>query len=294
MRQTADSESSTHSAFPVTFRGQGVEEVKEKGKKADKTDKKGKEKGKKQCVCGGMHLYRDCYYLNESHRPSGWIPWAETLQTVEEKLAKVKILRSQIERAKLSVAPVASFSASQTPEPSTPAYLVTITMADYDFPAADVEAYPLRDSFILDFGATIHVCNSRQRLLNLQECYPSEFIYTGSEKISMAGVGAVDINVTCGHVLRTIRLENVAYIPSFDTNVVSLHRFRAKGDHWNTAASQLVFNGSPFCDVITCHGQWVLELNPVPTQTKEQHVSAFPMPSTGLPNDAEATTELWR
>jgi hypothetical protein len=71
----------------------------------------------------------------------------------------------------------------------------------------------------------------------------------------MAGVGAVDINVQCGHVSHTIRMENVAYIPSFNTNVVSLRRFTAKGVHWNTAASQLVFNGSPFCDVLTQHGQ---------------------------------------
>ncbi len=33
VKQTADGESSTHGTFPVTFRGQGVEEVKEKGKK---------------------------------------------------------------------------------------------------------------------------------------------------------------------------------------------------------------------------------------------------------------------
>jgi hypothetical protein len=44
----------------------------------------------------------------------------------------------------------------------------------------------------------------------------------------MAGVGAVDINVQCGHVLRTIRLENVAYVPSFNTNIVSLRHFTAK------------------------------------------------------------------
>jgi hypothetical protein len=71
MRQTADSKSFTHGTFPVIFRGQGVEDVKEKGKKADKTDKKGKEKGKKQCVCSSMHLYCNCYYLNKSRRPSG-------------------------------------------------------------------------------------------------------------------------------------------------------------------------------------------------------------------------------
>ncbi len=37
----------------------------------------------------------------------------------------------------------------------------------------------------------------------------------------------------------------------------------------------------------------MLEFNPVPIQTKEQPVSAFPTRSTGPRHDAEATTELW-
>ncbi len=293
MRQTADGETPTHGTFAVTFHGQGVDEVKEQGKKEEKSEKKGKEKGKKQCVSGGMHLYRDCFYLNESCRPSGWIPRAATLRAIEEKLVRNEKLRSQIERAKQSVAPATSQQASQTPMPSAPASYVTISTADTGFSAADGKVYPLRNSFILDSGATIHVCNSRQRLLNLQECEPIEYIYAGSEKIPMAGVGAVDISVRCGQVSRTIRLENVAFIPSFHTNVVSLQRFTARAVHWNTAAGQLFYNGSPFCDVMTQHGQWALEFNPVPPQLKEQHVHAFPTRSTGLRHDAEATTDLW-
>jgi hypothetical protein len=117
--------------------------------------------------------------------------------------------------------------------------------------ADDGEVYPLRDSFILDSGATIHVCNSRQHPLNLRECELNEYIYAGSEKILMAGVGAVDISISCGKISRPICLENVAFIPSFDTNVASLQRFMAQGFHWNTAAGQLIYDSSPFCDVVT-------------------------------------------
>jgi hypothetical protein len=228
MRQTTEMETdmAAHGTFPVTFRGQGVEQV----KKADRTENKGKDKAKKQCVCGGMHLYRDCFYLNESRRPARWIPRPDTLRAIEEKLAKDEKLRSQNERARLSVTPAVSYPASQTLQPSAPASFVTTT-AETGFSTADGVVYPLRDSFILDSGATIHVCNSRECVLNLRECQPNEFIYAGSDKILMAGVGAVDNNVQCGHVSLTIRLENVAYIPSFHTNVVSLRRFTAKGVH---------------------------------------------------------------
>jgi hypothetical protein len=109
----------------------------------------------------------------------------------------------------------------------------------------------------------------------------------------MACVGAVDINVTCSHVLRTIYSENVAYIPSFHTNIVRLRGFSDKGVHWNTAASQLLYHSSPFCDVVTQHGQWVLEFNPVPPQMKEQPDFALTTCSSGPQHDAESATELW-
>jgi hypothetical protein len=109
----------------------------------------------------------------------------------------------------------------------------------------------------------------------------------------MAGVGAVDLSVSCGQNSRTIRLENVAFIPSFHTNVVSLQRFRAKGVHSNTAAGQLFYDDSPFCDVVIQHGQWALEFNPVPPKTKEKPVHAIPTRSTGPRHNAEATVNLW-
>jgi hypothetical protein len=87
-------------------------------------------------------------------------------------------------------------------------------------------------------------------------------------------------------------LEDVAFIPSFHTNFVSLQRFMAKGVHWNTAAGQLFYDGSPFCDIVTSHGQWALEFNPVPPQTKEQAVLAILTRSTGPRHNAEATTDL--
>jgi hypothetical protein len=85
--------------------------------------------------------------------------------------------------------------------------------------------YLLRDSFILDSGATVHVCNSCERFQSLWECDPDEFIYAGFDKILLTGVGAVNIIVKFGHVLCTIHLENEAYIPSFHTDVVSLRLF---------------------------------------------------------------------
>jgi hypothetical protein len=66
MWQNWEMDTVVYGIFPVTFRGMGVEHV----KKADGTDSKKKGKCRKQCVCGSMHLYPDCYYLNESCCPT--------------------------------------------------------------------------------------------------------------------------------------------------------------------------------------------------------------------------------
>jgi hypothetical protein len=203
-------------------------------------------------------------------------------------------LRSQIEKAKQSVAStVTPLGSQRSPEPFFPASCVTFKLLHSSFSAAAGEVYPIKDSFILNSGATIHVCNSRSRFQSFRKCDPSDVVYAGLEKMPMVGVGSVDITISTGTTTRNFRLENAAFIPSFHTNVVSLSKFTAVGVHWNTAVCQLIFNKRRFCDVTSRFGQWVPEFNPVFSQTKEQPVSAFPTRSTGPRHDAEATTELW-
>ncbi len=141
-------------------------------------------------------------------------------------------MRSKIERAKQSVAFTAAPLGSQhASEPVLPASCVTIKIPHSGFSAASGEVYPLRDSFILDSGATIHVCNSRSRFQSLRKCDPNDVVYAGSEKMPMVGVGSVDNSISTGTNTRIFRLNNVAFIRAFHTNVVSLSKFTAISVH---------------------------------------------------------------
>ncbi len=86
----------------MTSRSQAVD-IKEKRKKADQMDNKVRDKEMKQCVCGSMHLDHNCFYLEESRSPAGWIPRTDTIKAIEAKLAKDEKLQSQMERGKPSV-----------------------------------------------------------------------------------------------------------------------------------------------------------------------------------------------
>jgi hypothetical protein len=70
MLQTTKTDEAIIGTFHVTSYGQGVD-MKVRAKRSDRMDKKGKDNGKNQYVCGSMHLYRDCFYQNMSRRPAG-------------------------------------------------------------------------------------------------------------------------------------------------------------------------------------------------------------------------------
>lgn len=51
----------------------------------------------------------------------------------------------------------------------------------------------LRNSFIFDSQATVHVCNDRSRFRNLRAAGPEETLTTGSPVIQIQAFGSVDI-----------------------------------------------------------------------------------------------------
>ena len=87
--------------------------------------------------------------------------------------------------------------------------------------------YQFRDSFILDSGSNGHICNRHSRLQNLRPASEDDFLYAGNTIIPIESFGTATITVQTPRGSEQIRLENVALVPSFHTNVASLRRFKA-------------------------------------------------------------------
>ena len=45
----------------------------------------------KECVCGQMHWYCDCFYINESRRPKGWNPNPSIVKKIDDALKDPKV-----------------------------------------------------------------------------------------------------------------------------------------------------------------------------------------------------------
>ena len=86
--------------------------------------------------------------------------------------------------------------------------------------------HSLRDSFVLDTGATTHICNSDNRLSDLHEKEGLGYLLAGRESIPLSRVGDVKLRLDSfnetilmgGH----LNLRETRFVPGFPTSLVSL------------------------------------------------------------------------
>ena len=86
-------------------------------------------------------------------------------------------------------------------------------------------SYTLHNSFILDSGATIHCCNTRERFYALKPAAADNILIAGNDYIQIEAFGDVYITVEGLNRLKQILLRDVAYVLSFYTSVASLYMF---------------------------------------------------------------------
>ena len=91
--------------------------------------------------------------------------------------------------------------------------------------------YTLHDSFILDCGATTHVCNNCQHFCTITPAI-DQHLYTGDQTVNIVGFGAVDITVQLPQsCTKTVTLGDTAYVLLFQTNTVLYKQFEKAGDY---------------------------------------------------------------
>jgi hypothetical protein len=121
-------------------------------------------------------------------------------------------------------------------------------------------------SFILDSGATAHVCNNLTRFKQFRATGPQDFLFAGQQTIPIIGFSVVQITVKCPgepQGIRTIDFTDTCFVPAFHTSVVSLRRFIKHNVHWQTESCKLTFKGDTFALTPIVFDQWVLEYNPL-------------------------------
>jgi hypothetical protein len=152
-------------------------------------------------------------------------------------------------------------------------------------------SYPLANSFILDCGSPVHICNDIDRFdqATFQKLDRVDPVLTGDSCSYVEGYGSVNVNINTPAGKQLFQLRNVAYIPGFHTNVVSHRKLRQAGYRWddiNLRIQQETTSETIFY-VDEVHEQYVVEHNPCSA------TAAFPTSSTAPRPPREADAYRW-
>jgi hypothetical protein len=229
-------------------------------------DSKGK---KRACLCGGEHKWSKCAHLFEWNRQKDWKPDEAIQQQIKEKCAQnpyiTKVLQTIRDKQNKPKPEQPSNSQDNVPMGcvATGPESHHVTMSAIQ---SDQQQFALHDSFILDSGATDHVCNNRARFTDFRLAKPHEFMILGNSIVQIEGWGIVTITLDCETKptgKRMMQLLKTAYIPTFTTNIASFKRFYDQQIFWDTENQCLKYQGQLVGRTTQRHGQWCLEYNPI-------------------------------
>jgi hypothetical protein len=245
----------------------------------------------RKCPIHGGHPPEDCYVLNKDKRKADWA-WnefsANKVVTVFKKDSKLKEKHSDIltEAQEFLKGKEEKGSTSQGTPPKVTFTGSAFVAHDPAAPPACFAnaAYPLVNSFILDSGSPIHICNSTDRFEpdTLRLLDVPEALLTGDDVSHITGYGKVLIRPSTPTGPGLFQLLEVAYVPGFHTNIVSHKRLKRAGYSWDDVNNRIIKNGQVIFFLEERAEQYVVEYN-APR-------AAFPASSTAPrpPRDADA------
>ena len=257
-----------------------------------------------KCFDGyGKHTPEQCFYLNKNLRPEGWKMSPGRAKIVMKGLQQNKELRDKYkdaykeieaflkEQKKKDGKPQEEKASGEQPK----AVIGSASIGTASFATQDTSfsasSYSLANSFILDCGSPIHICNDLNRFdqITYQKLDRVDPVLTGDSCSYVEGYGSVNVNINTPAGQQLFQLRNVAYIPGFHTNIMSHRKLRQAGYHWddiNLRVKQDNTSETVFY-VEEVHEQYVVEHNP------SSATAAFPTSSTAPRPPREADAYRW-
>ncbi|KJZ71835.1 hypothetical protein HIM_06271 [Hirsutella minnesotensis 3608] len=160
--------------------------------------------------------------------------------------------------------------------------------------------YPLKNSTLLDSGASLHICNNLSRFRSFRKAR-ADFLITGDSEVRIEGYGRVDVTVTAPDgSKRKLRLKKVAYCPTFSASLVSFQLLRDEGIFWDTfpTPTRLVHKSRrPICVLFRVYQQFVLDFRPIKQEDFDEAAFLASKPRRKGSRDprptAVADADLW-
>jgi hypothetical protein len=265
LTNTEQFKSTTSSMAFATFRGQNDEA-------SSLTESNTK---RNTCICGKNHPYSKCWYIIRSKQPKWWKPNKEIEAKVSEAIAKDDKLGRKLKT--MMEHDEQQNKDKDQKESNKPEEHHVMALAF----SAEIGS-SLKNCFILDSGASTHVCNDISRFETYNPSVTG-VLHAGDTTMRIQGTGNVKIRPNCGGESGNIviTLTNVAYVPGLHTNIVGARKLKQAGYSWdfdNNAikkANKVIFKLGDHPS-----GLWIVEQNgneAYAFATKETRRSAKPL-----------------
>jgi len=293
--QQASQPTATHTGF-ATFQGQPLQPPEGQPDRANQQASKGHGHGKgnqgsqphqqgsqqHQQVCKfcgyTTHQSEKCFYIDSRLRPASWHENPRTKKKVDENLASDPALRQEAEQIRKKQLPSPDVSTSQSvtwnnpaTQPSHPRTAMAATALEGSKSASMTCPQPqeagaqstmqtgsLLHCWILDPGADTHVSNNLADFTWQRDAQPGDQLMAGETISKIQAWGKATITVAGPHGPQQLILHDVAYIPTFFTNLVSLDLGVGLGFDSHENLVYLTANRSPFCYTTRKGGHWLL------------------------------------
>lgn len=240
-----------HAGF-ATFQGQGP-------------DSQSPQKSpSRACVCGQSHWYSQCPYLNQTIRQTGWKASPGVEKAIEDKMKSNPRIKANVEKFKRKLQNHGSNQATLNAQANTEPPVLTMALFASTAYITSQPKWDLYDSFILDSGATTHICHTRNRFNNFQPT--SEQLITAGAPLEIQGYGDVTITVQRDNTSMQVTLRNCAYIPECSINIVSCHKVFQAGISWDHQNNRLAQKDQTWCELTQINHLYVVEHNQLTTQ----------------------------
>jgi hypothetical protein len=170
---------------------------------------------KKFCLCGIEHRFKAYPYLIESIRPKGWKPDRAVEKKIVEKLKNSR-LKAAVERAQKQVAKnqeqqsATDQNQQSSNNGNSNGEVLDAFTASSCIASASTD-YHLQNSFILDSGAILHVCNNKERFEDLRFATEDDCLYAGNTILPIEGFGIISYGSTLNGP-RIIKLLNTTAV----------------------------------------------------------------------------------
>ena len=229
------------------------------------------------CLCGKNHHWFDCWYLNDNPTTPpfpGFERRPAILHRINERFANEPGLKERVEariKGQSKTYQADKAKASKDDKDGDNDTLGAYTTAVYSV----AREYKLKKHWILDSGSDIHVTNYLDGFIKTASSSNDDRLIAGASTYQIESFGTIKVPVQTPQGQKSITLLNVAYIPTFMTNLVSLSKLVEKGLHWDTEKGTLRKGGKDLCYIKRLGGHWTLTANPLDVDAPNDAGGAF-------------------